>query len=379
MNEANSPTIKLAKELITKSSITPKDAGCQKILGKRLKKIGFKIENLRFGDVNNLWARRGNANPVFVFAGHTDVVPPGPKELWKSPPFKPEIRHGNLYGRGAADMKSSLAAMVIACEMFVKQYPKHQGSIAFLITSDEEGKAINGTVKVVENLIQQKQKIDWCLVGEASSEKKLGDIIKIGRRGSLNGKLIIRGKQGHIAYPQLANNPIHKAATAIAELCALSWDDGNEQFPPTSFQISNIHAGTGTDNMIPNQLEIIFNFRYANVSTAEQLQKKLTDVLNKFNLDHHIDWRLSGKPFLTQQGELITTTSQAIQEITGIKPQLSTSGGTSDGRFIALTGCQLVEVGPRNNSIHQIDEHVAVKELNELTKIYYRILELLLA
>lgn len=368
----------LAKSLISKPSITPKDAGCQKILSKRLKKIGFKIENLRFGDVDNLWARRGKENPLFVFAGHTDVVPPGPIDLWKSPPFKPKIRNGKLYGRGAADMKSSLAAMVVACEMFVKKYPKHQGSIAFLITSDEEGKAINGTAKVVEHLIRKKQKIDWCLVGEASSEKQLGDVIKIGRRGSLNGKLIVQGKQGHIAYPQLANNPIHKAAAAIAELCNLIWDNGNEHFPPTSFQISNIHAGTGADNIIPNQLEIIFNFRYANVSMPEQLQQKLTDILNKYNLDHRIDWRSSGKPFLTPQGKLVGAAAQAIREITGNKPKLSTAGGTSDGRFIAIMGCQVVEVGPNNGSIHQIDEHINVKELNELTKIYYKILELML-
>lgn len=374
----NSAALLLAQQLINIKSITPNDNGCQTILIERLKKLNFKIKKLRFEDVDNFWAIRGNSSPVLVFAGHTDVVPPGPIEKWQSDPFKAEIRDGKLYGRGAADMKSSIAAMITACEEFIAKNPNHKGSIAFLITSDEEGIAVNGTKKVVEYLQQQKQKIDYCIVGEASSEETLGDIIKIGRRGTLNGKVIIEGKQGHIAYPQLADNPIHKAMGAIKELIATKWDNGNEQFQPTSFQISNIHAGTGADNVIPGQLEVTFNFRYSTESTAAQLQQKVETILKNHKLNYEMTWRHSGKPFLTQQGELINTAKKAIKEICGITPQISTHGGTSDGRFIAELGCQIVEIGPNNRSIHQIDEHVAVAELDKLNQIYARMMELLL-
>ena len=378
MNDSFSKALELAKQLIAIPSLTPNDAGCQDIISNYLKKLDFKIEKLKFGDVDNLWARRGNSEPLFLFIGHTDVVPPGPLEKWTSPPFQPEIRDGLLYGRGAADMKGGLAAMLVATEKFIKQHPNHAGSIAFLITSDEEGKATNGTVKVVEHLQQRKEKINYCLVGEASCVKDLGDTLKIGRRGSLNAELKIHGKQGHIAYPQIAENPIHKATTAITELCATHWDNGHEQFPATSMQISNIHAGTGADNVIPGQLEIVFNFRYSPAITAEQLQQKVEEILKRHQLNYSLQWRLSGKPFLTAPGKLLAATQQATREITGIEPTLSTGGGTSDGRFIAATGSEVIELGPRNNSIHQVDEHVSINDLEKLSDIYQRILELLL-
>lgn len=377
-NMQNSPTVLLAKELINQKSITPNDNGCQDILIERLKKSGFEIKKLRFEDVDNFWAIKGNGSPVLVFAGHTDVVPPGPVEKWQSDPFKAEIRDGKLYGRGAADMKGSIAAMITACEKFIANNPHHKGSIAFLITSDEEGIAISGTKKVVEYLQQQKQKIDYCIVGEASSEEKLGDIIKVGRRGTLNGKVIVQGKQGHIAYPQLADNPIHNAVAAIKELAERKWDKGNEQFQPTSFQISNIHAGTGADNVIPGQLEVIFNFRYSTESTAEQLQEQVEMILKQQKLNYEITWRHSGKPFLTKQGELVVAAKKAIEEIAGVTPKLTTHGGTSDGRFIAELGCQIVEIGPNNRSIHHVDEHVSIEELDKLSKIYEKILTILL-
>jgi succinyl-diaminopimelate desuccinylase len=378
MNDIAKKVIYLAQKLISIPSVTPNDEGCQKIIFNSLKPLGFTAKYLRYGDVDNLWAKRGTSGPIFVFAGHTDVVPPGPLDLWTSPPFKPEVREGNLYGRGAADMKSSLAAMVVATEKFTQQYPNHQGSIGFIITSDEEGQAKEGTAKVVEYLQQQKEKIDYCLVGEASSEKQLGDVIKIGRRGSLNGKLLVHGKQGHVAYPQLADNPIHKAVAAIAELCSAHWDNGNKQFPPTSFQITNFHSGTGADNVIPNSLEIIFNFRYSPEVTKDQLQQKVNTILQHHQIRYEIEWRHSAKPFLTSPGELATATTQAIQDIMQIKPQLTTTGGTSDGRFIAMMGCQVVELGPINKSIHQINEHINLSDLSKLTQIYYRILEKLL-
>lgn len=371
-------TIQLAQQLINQKSITPNDNGCQDILIARLKKLNFEIKKLRFEDVDNFWAIKGKGNPVLVFAGHTDVVPPGPVEKWQSDPFKAEIRDGKLYGRGAADMKGSIAAMVTACEEFIAKNPNYKGSIAFLITSDEEGVAVNGTKKVVEYLQQQKQKIDYCIVGEASSEEKLGDIIKVGRRGTLNGKAIIHGKQGHIAYPQLADNPIHNAVAAIKELAEKKWDAGNEQFQPTSFQISNIHAGTGADNVIPGQLEIIFNFRYSTESTAEKLQELVETIFKNQKLNYEITWRHSGKPFLTKQGELVAAAKQAIEEVAGITPKLTTHGGTSDGRFIAELGCQIIEIGPNNRSIHQVDEHVAIEELDKLSQIYEKILAILL-
>jgi succinyl-diaminopimelate desuccinylase len=374
----DSKTLDLAKQLISIASLTPNDAGCQTIISDYLQKLDFKIEKLKFGDVDNIWARRGNAEPLFVFIGHTDVVPPGPLEKWTSPPFQPEVRQGMLYGRGAADMKGSIAAMLVAAENFVKQHPDHAGSIAFLITSDEEGIARDGTVKVVEHLQQRKEKINYCLVGEASCVDHLGDTLKIGRRGSLNAELKIHGKQGHIAYPKIAENPIHKATAAITELCSTHWDHGNEQFQPTSMQISNINAGTGADNVIPGQLQIIFNFRYSPEVTAEQLQQKVEAILKSHQLNYTLNWRLSGKPFLTATGKLLAATQQAARELTHIEPKLSTGGGTSDGRFIAATGSEVIELGPCNGSIHQIDEHVSVNDLEKLSGIYQRILELLL-
>ncbi len=373
-----SDTLDLAIQLVSRPSVTPDDAGCQALMCERLAAIGFHIETLRFGEVDNFWARRGNQGPVLAFAGHTDVVPPGPEDQWSSPPFSPEIRDGLLYGRGTADMKGSLAAMVTACERFVAAHPDHRGSIAFLITSDEEGPSIDGTVKVVEHLQARNEKIDWCLVGEPSSRERLGDTIKNGRRGSLNGILTIRGKQGHVAYPQLADNPVHRAAPALAELCAEHWDDGNAFFPPTTFQVSNIHAGTGAENVIPGEIEVMFNFRFSTESTEQGLKDRVTAILDRHGLDYDIRWRLSGHPFLTQPGELVEACTAAIRTHAGIDTELSTSGGTSDGRFIAPTGAQVVELGPLNASIHQVDECVGVEDLDTLSRIYEDILDRLL-
>ena len=370
-----SATLELTKELISRDSVTPEDKGCQKLLAERLAAIGFEIEHLRFGDTDNLWARRGNSGSLFAFAGHTDVVPSGPVEKWQSDPFKPEIRDGMLYGRGTADMKGSIAAMVTACERFVAEHPNHEGSIAFLITSDEEGPATDGTVKVVETLEARNEKIDWCLVGEPSSTNKVGDIVKNGRRGSLNGRLTIKGKQGHIAYPHLANNPIHLAVPALTELCSIEWDQGNEDFPPTSFQISNLNAGTGVTNVIPGTTDVIFNFRYSTEVTHEELQSGVENVLQKYNLDYELKWELSGKPFRTASGELVDAIKNAIHSQTGYETELSTSGGTSDGRFIAPTGAQVVELGPLNDTIHQIDECVSVDDVEKLSYIYETVLQ----
>jgi succinyl-diaminopimelate desuccinylase len=367
--------IELAKQLIARSSVTPDDAGCQQILSERLRSIGFSIEHMPFGHVNNLWARHGTEGPLLVFVGHTDVVPTGPLDQWQSPPFQPEIRDGFLYGRGAADMKGSLAAMLIACENFVAAHPKHRGSIAWLITSDEEGPSIDGTAKVAEELKKRGEKIDWCLVGEPSSDKQLGDILKIGRRGTLSAKLIIHGKQGHIAYPHLADNPIHRATPFLNELIQTSWDDGNDFFQPTSLQISNIHAGTGAGNVIPGDLEVRFNFRYSPEITAQVLQQRVEALLHKYDVKFTIDWQHSGLSFLTQRGELVDACCQAIQNINNVTPTLSTNGGTSDGRFIAPLGAQVVELGPCNHTIHQINERVAVNELIQLVDIYQRVLE----
>ncbi|KPK39432.1 MAG: succinyl-diaminopimelate desuccinylase [Gammaproteobacteria bacterium SG8_47] len=375
---ALSPTIELACDLIRRQSITPDDAGCQALIRKRLEPLGFSIENLRFEDVDNLWARRGKAGPLLVFAGHTDVVPPGPAARWTSPPFEPTIRDGKLYGRGAADMKSSIAAMVTAFERFVADYPHHHGSIALLLTSDEEGPSINGTVKVVEVLEQRSEKIDWCLVGEPSSSQSLGDVIKNGRRGSLNGVLRVTGTQGHVAYPQLADNPIHRLAPALAALCAMQWDQGNAHFPPTTFQVSNIAAGTGAENVIPGDLELMFNFRYSTEVTDAQLREQVEAVLDDYGLEYTLTWRLSGAPFLTPSGELVAAARVAVKEICGLDPELSTSGGTSDGRFIAPTGAQVLELGPLNASIHQVDEHSAVADIDALSTLYERILRQLL-
>ncbi len=371
---SDSPTLKLAQALIARPSVTPEDAGCQALLMTHLKPLGFHAQRLRFGEVDNLWARRGTQGPLFVFAGHTDVVPPGPREQWQSDPFSPEIRDGLLYGRGAADMKGSLAAMVTACERFVAAHPRHRGSIAFLITSDEEGPAVDGTRRVVESLQARGESIEWCLVGEPSSRERLGDVIKNGRRGSLGGRLRVRGVQGHIAYPHLARNPIHLFAPALAELCALEWDTGNAFFPPTAFQVSNIHAGTGADNVIPGELEVLFNFRYSTETTAEKLRATVEGVLERHRLDYTLEWRLSGEPFLTPAGALVDATRAAVREVTGHEPVLSTDGGTSDGRFIAPTGAQVVELGPLNATIHKIDECVAVADLDTLSLLYERIL-----
>lgn len=374
-----SPTLDLSIELLQQASITPDDAQCQNILAERLRKIGFNIEQMPFEDVTNLWARRGTESPVFCFAGHTDVVPVGDIASWTSHPFQPEIRDGKLYARGSADMKTAIAAFTIATERFVEKNPNHRGSIAYLITSDEEGPSINGTVKVVERLEQRNEKITWCLVGEPSSTNTLGDIIKNGRRGSLNGVLTVQGKQGHVAYPHLADNPIHQASAAIAELCNTIWDNGNEYFPATSFQISNIQAGTGATNVIPDQLKVTFNFRYSTEVTAEQLKQRVCAILDHHQVKYHIDWTLSGLPFITPIGELVNATQAAIEEVTGTKAQLSTSGGTSDGRFIAPTGAQVIELGVLNATIHQVDEHVNVDDLEKLSLIYEKMLEKLLA
>lgn len=375
----SSATLDLSLELLRQPSVTPIDHNCQNIMADRLAQVGFNIEHMRFEDVDNLWARRGTQDPVFCFAGHTDVVPTGDLQAWQSAPFQPEIRDGTLYGRGAADMKTALAAMIIATERFVKKHPDHKGSIAYLITSDEEGPSINGTVKVIETLEARQEKITWCLVGEPSSTQQLGDIIKNGRRGSLNGVLTVKGKQGHVAYPHLARNPIHLAAAAIDELCQTIWDEGNQYFPATTFQISNIHSGTGATNVVPGTLEVTFNFRYSTEVTAEILKQRVIDLLNRHGLDYHIDWTLSGLPFLTPVGELVNAAKQAIQKVTGTESQLSTTGGTSDGRFIAPTGAQVLELGVLNASIHQINEHVNVADLEPLAEIYEEILVQLLA
>jgi succinyl-diaminopimelate desuccinylase len=373
-----STTLQLAMELVRRRSTTPEDDGCQTLISEQLKLCGFTLEEMNFGAVHNLWARRGTQAPLLVFAGHTDVVPTGPLEAWKNDPFKPEIRDGFLYGRGAADMKGSLAAMVTAVAGFVKAHPQHKGSIGFLITSDEEGIAVDGTRRVAETLQARSEKIDYCLVGEPSSQKTLGDTIKHGRRGSLTGRLIVRGKQGHVAYPQLADNPIHRVAPALAELCAIEWDQGNSDFPPTSFQVSNFNAGTGADNVIPGNAELLINLRYSTELNAEIIQQRLQAVLDRHGLDYQIDWRHSGAPFLTARGELIEATIQAIREVTGTTAQLSTAGGTSDGRFIAPTGAQVIELGPINASIHQVNEHVNVAELDQLSLIYQALLRRLL-
>lgn len=372
-----SSTIDLAKQLIARPSLTPDDAGCQEILCARLQQLNFNIEHLPFGNVKNIWARYGTQGPLLVFIGHTDVVPTGPLEQWAYPPFDPQIHDGMLYGRGSADMKSSIASMVVACENFITQNANFNGSIAFLITSDEEGASIDGTVKVVEVLKQRNEKVDWCLVGEPSSDEQLGDILKIGRRGSLSGKLIIYGKQGHIAYPQLADNPIHKAFLALQELITTEWDQGNEFFQPTSLQISNIHAGTGAGNVIPGEIIIDFNLRYSPLITAEYIQQITAAILEKHNLEFSLQWNHSGKPFITEKGALVKACSIAVKELAGLTPELSTIGGTSDGRFMAELGCQIVEIGPRNNTIHQINECVSVSDLEKLTEIYQRVLQIL--
>lgn len=371
---ACNPTLALAMELIAKPSVTPEDAGCQNLMAERLAQVGFNIEMLPFHDTLNMWARHGQGKPLFCFAGHTDVVPSGPEEQWHTPPFTPTIIGDTLYGRGAADMKGSLAAMIVATERFIALHPDPAFNLAFLITSDEEGPFINGTVKVVETLEARQEKIRWCLVGEPSSGKQLGDVIKNGRRGSLTGHLSVKGVQGHVAYPHLADNPVHKAAPALAALAAEVWDNGNAYFPATSFQIANIHAGTGASNVIPGELKVMFNFRYSTELTAEQLQSRVYAILDKFGLNYQIDWTYNGLPFLTDSGDLVEATVAAVEKIRGITPRLETTGGTSDGRFIAPTGAQVIELGPCNATIHKINECVSIPDLTQLTEVYLQLL-----
>ena len=373
-----SDTLSLAQALLQRRSITPDDAGCQQQLSDRLAPLGFVSEPMRFGEVDNLWLRRGNSGPLFCFAGHTDVVPTGPEEKWQYPPFSATVADGMLHARGAADMKGSIAAFITACQRFVAAHPDHQGSIALLITSDEEGPAVDGTVKVIETLQARAEQIDWCLVGEPTSTSRVGDVVKNGRRGSLNGLLRVRGIQGHVAYPHLARNPVHQAAAALAELAAIEWDQGNSHFPPTSFQIANIHAGTGATNVIPGELEIGFNFRFSTEQTADGLMQQVETLLDRHGLDYSLDWNLSGNPFLTEGGALLEATRTAIEEITGYRPEVNTAGGTSDGRFIAPTGAQVLELGPLNATIHKLNECVSVADLDTLSDIYQRILEKLL-
>ena len=378
MDSDSNPTLALAEQLIACRSVTPEDGGCMTIISERLQRIGFDCEFINRNGVTNLWARRGKAAPLFCFAGHTDVVPTGPIESWLSPPFEPNRRDGFLFGRGSADMKGSLAAFVTASEDFVASNPAHRGSIAFLLTSDEEGDATDGTVAVTDALAARGETIDYCIVGEPTAVSRLGDTVKNGRRGSLTGKLTIKGIQGHIAYPHLAKNPIHLAAPAIAELAATVWDEGNEYFPPTTWQISNIHGGTGASNVIPGHLDIQFNFRFATASTPESLKSKVDEILTRHGLDYSIAWTLGAKPFLTGKGDLVDASLTAIREVAGIEAELSTTGGTSDGRFIADICPQVIEIGPVNATIHKIDECVEIAALQQLSSIYRQILDQLL-
>ncbi|WP_075259886.1 succinyl-diaminopimelate desuccinylase [Herbaspirillum camelliae] len=374
-----SKTLALTQELMSLSSVTPEDKGCQARLAELLTPLGFVCETIQSGDVTNLWARKGTAQPLVVFAGHTDVVPTGPLEKWQSHPFQPTLRDGRLYGRGASDMKTSIAAMVVACEEFTAAHPDHKGSIGFLITSDEEGPAIDGTVVVCNALKARGEQLDYCIVGEPTSAKTLGDMIKNGRRGTMSGKLTVKGIQGHIAYPQLARNPIHQAAPALAELVAEQWDAGNEYYLPTSWQISNIHGGTGASNVIPGDVVIDFNFRFSTASTVEGLQQRVHAILDKHGLEYDLKWTVGGLPFLTPRGDLSDALSKAIKDETGLDTELSTTGGTSDGRFIAQICPQVIEFGPPNDSIHKIDEHIEVRYIDPLKNIYRKTLENLLA
>ncbi len=371
-------TLELASELISCRSVTPADGGCMDIVARHLAPLGFSLERMDRGSVSNLWARRGSEGQILCFAGHTDVVPPGPLDQWSSDPFKPTVRDGFLHGRGAADMKTSIAAFVTATERFIADRPDHPGAIALLLTSDEEGPAIDGTVRVVEALKLRGEKLDYCIVGEPTSAVRLADTIKNGRRGSLAGRLVVRGVQGHIAYPHLVKNPVHLVAPALAELAAAEWDAGNEFFPPTSWQVSNFHAGTGADNVVPGTAEILFNFRFSTASTPDGLKARVHEILDRHGVEYALDWTLSGKPYLTPRGKLVEVVSQSVRDITGIETELSTSGGTSDGRFIADICPQIIELGPLNATIHKIDERIEVADIELLSRIYGRILELLL-
>ena len=378
MSTTDDATLTLTRELVERPSVTPEDGGCQDLMGEWLTPLGFTVEQLPFGDVRNFWARRGTGGPLFVFAGHTDVVPPGPLDAWASPPFVPQIRDGYLYGRGAADMKSSLAAMLVAVRRFIGGHPDHGGSIGFLVTSDEEGDAINGTAKVMQWLTSQGIGIDYCLVGEPSSSERLGDVVRVGRRGSLSAKLTVKGIQGHVAYPEDASNPIHSVLGALHDLARRDWDRGNASFPPTSFQISNIHAGTGATNVIPGELTAHFNFRFNTEQTADGLRAAAETALNRSGADFALQWATPGQPFLTRPGLLIRSVLGAVREVAGITAETSTGGGTSDGRFIAPAGAEVVELGPVNATIHKIDERVAVADLEPLARMYERVLENLL-
>ena len=374
-----SDTLELTRDLMTRRSVTPADEGCQEVMIRRLSALGFEVEPLRFGGVTNFWAHRGGAGPVFCFAGHTDVVPTGPLEEWRSDPFVPTIRDGVLYGRGAADMKSGLAAMITATEAFVGAHPRHRGRITFLITSDEEGPSVEGTKRVAALLGQRGQRIDWCLVGEPSSEAAVGDTLKIGRRGSFSGRLTVHGVQGHVAYPQLAENPVHTLAPALAELTSRVWDQGTEHFDPTSFQVSNLNAGTGAPNVIPGELKARFNLRYSPVQTLEGLKETVEGILRRHGVRYTLEWYLSGEPFYTPSGALSDAVCRAVREVTGAPPRLSTGGGTSDGRFIAPLGAQVVELGVVNASIHKVNEHVRVSDIDALHRMYFNVLKNLLA
>jgi len=377
-NDFEHPSISLLNELIRRPSITPDDAGCQEILAERLTRLGFECEAMPFGDVKNLWARRGSSGPVLCFAGHTDVVPPGSDSEWQSDPFEPVVRDGNIFGRGSADMKSGLAAMIVALERFVEAYADHNGSLAMLITSDEEGRARDGTLKVIETLQARGDHIDWCVLGEPSSQNTLGDIVRVGRRGSLSGMLAVRGIQGHVAYPQLADNPIGRFAPVLSELNSIEWDQGNEHFPPTSFQVVDIRAGVGAPNVTPAELSARFNFRYSTVWDHERLKDKVHSIFDAHDIDYELNWHLSGEPFLTAAGKLTEAVTQAVSEQVGETPELSTGGGTSDGRFISPAGTDVVELGPVYASIHKVNEHVRIDDVVKLTTMYQRIAELML-
>jgi succinyl-diaminopimelate desuccinylase len=381
MNDADvtgTAEIELLCELLRRPSITPEDAGCQELLAERLRPLGFVCEDMPFSDTSNLWARRGDSSPVLCFAGHTDVVPPGNQAEWNTDPFQPHFQDGFLYGRGSADMKAGLAAMIVALERFIQAHPNHQGSLALLITSDEEGRARDGTLKVIETLSAREEFIDWCVLGEPSSQNVLGDVVRIGRRGSLSGMLKVFGVQGHVAYPQLADNPIRRFAPVLADLHNIEWDQGNEHFPPSSFQVVDLSSGTGAPNVTPSELNARFNFRYSTVWDYEQLQQKVAEIFDSHELDYEIEWHLSGEPFLTGDGKLITAVVDAVKEHTGNTPELSTGGGTSDGRFISPAGADVIELGPVNASIHKVNEHVRAEDVCALSKMYQRIMELLL-